>query len=82
MIIICGLARNKVGGKEIPPAFVAIKVQEVFMLKTMIPNVDETPRPMDPQCSHMKISPRAMISWSFEFLKLACDAHGNHVVAL
>jgi hypothetical protein len=82
IVVICGLPRSKVGGREIPPDFVIVKVCEVFILEMMVPNVDETPRPMDPQCPHMKISPRATNHWSCKFLELDCDARGNHGVSL
>ncbi len=60
-VIICGLHGSKVGGKEIPPNFVVVKVRELFMPKIVVPNVDKTPRLVDPQSSHMKISPKATI---------------------
>jgi hypothetical protein len=52
------------------------------MPKMVVPDVDEIPGLVDPQHSHMKISHGATILWSSKFLKLARDAHGNHVIAL
>jgi hypothetical protein len=70
IVVIFGLLRSKVGGKEIPLEFVAVKVQKAFMLETMVPNVNESLGLVDPKHLQMKISFGAMILSSSKFLKL------------
>jgi len=68
--MIFKLHGNKVGGKEIPLEFVVVKVQKVFMLEMVVPNVNEPLGLVDPQQLQMKISLRVMIPWSSKFIKL------------
>jgi hypothetical protein len=80
--MIFELLGSKVRGREIPLDFVVVKVQKVFMPKTMVRNVNESHGSIDPQHLQVKISLGATIPWSSKFFKLIHDARGNHVVAL
>ncbi len=59
--MIFKLHGSKVGGKEMPPKFVFVKMQKVFMLEMVVPNVNEPPRLVDPQHLQMKLSLGAIV---------------------